>query len=226
VPVPADPEAIAAAVTDVTAAVLLEPVQGESGIHPMPLDVLHAAREACDRVGAALIFDEIQCGMGRTGTLFAYEPTGVVPDVMTLAQGLAGGMPIGALVTSPAYSEVLEPGDHGSTFGGNPLACAAAHAALDVIDDEALLRSVQELGARFAEGLRDMPAVTAVRGRGLMIGADVAVDAREAVKRALEEEHLVLNATGPHTIRLLPPLIITAAETDEALTRLARVLAA
>jgi acetylornithine/succinyldiaminopimelate/putrescine aminotransferase len=224
VPVPADPVAIDAAVGEQTAAVLIEPVQGESGVHPMPLEVLRAAREACDRVGAALIFDEIQCGMGRTGTLFAYEPTGVRPDVMTLAKGLAGGVPMGAIVTTPAYAAILEPGDHGSTFGGNPLACAAAHAALDVLDDPALLRSVQEQGARFAEGLRDLPSVTAVRGRGLMLAADVSTDAREAVRRALEDERLVINATGPHTIRLLPPLVITADEVDEALERLSRVV--
>jgi acetylornithine/N-succinyldiaminopimelate aminotransferase len=224
VPVPADAEAIHAAVGEQTAAVLLEPVQGESGIHPLALDVLRAAREACDRVGAALIFDEVQSGMGRTGTLFAYEPTGVKPDLMTLAKALAGGLPIGALVTSPAYAEVLAPGDHGSTFGGNPLVCAAAHAALDVLDDPDLLRSVQEVGARLAEGLRDMPSVTSVRGRGLMIGADVALDAREAVQRALSEERLVINATGPHTIRLLPPLVITPDQADEALERLARIL--
>jgi acetylornithine/N-succinyldiaminopimelate aminotransferase len=147
-------EAIAAAVREGTAAVLIEPVQGESGVHPLPAEVVRAAREACDRSGAALVFDEVQCGMGRTGTLWAYEQLGVVPDAMTLAKGLGGGMPIGALVIGPRLSGVFEPGDHGSTFGGGPVAAAAAHAALDVIDDPALLARVRELGERLAESLR------------------------------------------------------------------------
>ena len=223
-PVAPDPEAILAAVDDGVAGVLLEPIQGESGIHPMPLAVLQAAREACDRAGAALVFDEVQCGMGRTGTLWAYEPTGVVPDAMTLAKGLGGGLPIGALVTGERLRDVLAPGDHGSTFGGNPLAAAAANAVLDVLDDEALLVRVQELGARLAEGLREMPNVSAVRGRGLMVGADIAGDAPAAVRRLLTEERLVCNATGPRTLRFLPPLVVGEDQIDEALRRVATVL--
>jgi predicted acetylornithine/succinylornithine family transaminase len=215
-----EPGALAAAVGEGTAAVLLEPVQGESGIHPLPDELLHAAREACDRSGAALIFDEVQCGVGRTGTLWAYEQPGVVPDAMTLAKGLASGLPIGALVIGERLAGVFAPGDHGSTFGGGPVAAAAANATLDVIDDEALLASVRELGLRLEEGLRELPFVTAVRGRGLMVAADVDADAPAIVERALREQRLVVNATGPGTLRFLPPLVVTAAEVDEALRRL------
>jgi len=217
--------AVRAAVSERTAAVLLEPVQGETGIHPLPTGVLQAAREACDSVGAALIFDEIQCGMGRTGTLWAYEQVGVVPDAMTLAKGLGGGLPIGALVTGPALAGVLEPGDHGSTFAGGPVACAAALAVLDVLDDPALLERVRELGERLAEGVRELPGVASVRGRGLMLAAELAEGgAPELVRRALVEERLVLNATGPTTVRFLPPLVVSEAEVDDALGRLRTLL--
>ncbi len=219
-------EALRAAVSERTAAVLIEPIQGESGIHPLPVEVLRAAREACDAAGAALVFDEIQCGMGRSGTLWAYEQVGVVPDAMTLAKGLGGGLPIGALVTGPALAGVLEPGDHGSTFAGGPVACAAALAVLDVLDDPALLERVRELGTRLAEGLRDLPGVASVRGRGLMLAAELeAGGAAELVRRALLEERLVINATGPSTVRFLPPLVVSEAELDDALGRLRAALA-
>jgi len=218
-------DALRAAVSERTAAVLIEPVQGETGIHPLPVGVLQAAREACDSVGAALIFDEIQCGMGRTGTLWAYEQVGVVPDAMTLAKGLGGGLPVGALVTGPALAGVLEPGDHGSTFAGGPVACAAALAVLDVLDDPALLERVRELGERLAEGVRELPGVASVRGRGLMLAAELADGgAPELVRRALVEERLVLNATGPTTVRFLPPLVVSEAEVDDALGRLRTLL--
>jgi acetylornithine/N-succinyldiaminopimelate aminotransferase len=219
-----DAEAISAAVDKRTAAVLVEPVQGESGVHPVPDEVLAAARRACDAVGAALVFDEVQCGMGRTGTLWAYEQVGVAPDAMTLAKGLGGGLPIGALVIGERLADVFAPGDHGSTFAGGPVACAAAHAALDVIDDPELLRSVREQGERLAEGLRDLPQVASVRVRGLMVAADVDADAPEITRRALLEQRLVINATGPRTLRFLPPLIVSAAEIDDALGRLRALL--
>ncbi|MGZ4268708.1 MAG: aspartate aminotransferase family protein [Solirubrobacteraceae bacterium] len=214
-------EAITAAVDERTAAVLLEPVQGESGVHVLADDVLRAARAACDEHGAALIFDEVQCGLGRTGTLWAYQDSGVVPDALTTAKALGGGLPIGALICGERLSDVLAPGDHGSTFAGGPVQCAAGLAVLDVIDDEALLASVRELGARLAHGLAELPGVVAVRGRGLMLAADLEHGgAPELVARALAEQRLVLNATGPQTIRLLPPLTIGPAEADDALARL------
>jgi predicted acetylornithine/succinylornithine family transaminase len=219
-----DPDAVRAAVDDGTAAVLMEPVLGESGVHPMGEELMRAAREACDAVGAALVFDEIQTGMGRTGTLWAYEQSGVVPDAMTVAKSLGGGVPIGALVIGPRLAGVFAPGDHGSTFAGGPLASAAANAAFDVLDDPALLASVRELGERLAEGLRDLPRVTAVRGVGLMVAADVDADAPDVARRALLEQHLVINATGPRTLRFLPPLVVDAAQIDEAVSRLGRLL--
>lgn len=221
-----DPQELRAAVDERTAAVMLEPIQGESGVNVLSNELLAAAREACDAHGAALVFDEVQCGMGRTGTLWAYEQTGVRPDAMTVAKALGGGLPIGALITGERLADVLVPGDHGSTFAGGPVIASAALAALDVIDDPALLGRVRELGRRLAAGLQDVPHVRGVRGRGLMLACELDVPAGEVVRRALLEQRLVLNATGPATLRLLPPLIVTEAEVDEALARLARAMEA
>jgi acetylornithine/N-succinyldiaminopimelate aminotransferase len=220
--IPKDPAAVTAAVDRDTAAVLLEPIQGETGIHPLSEELLRAARAACDASGAALIFDEIQTGMGRTGTLWGYEQTGVVPDAMTSAKALGGGLPIGALITGPRLADVFQPGDHGSTFAGGPLVCAAALVALDICADPTLLAGVRTLGERLREGLADLPVVRTVRGRGLMIGIDLqdGVSAPELASRALLQQRLVLNATGPDTIRFEPPLIVSAEEIDEALHRL------
>jgi acetylornithine/N-succinyldiaminopimelate aminotransferase len=221
-----DPAALAAAVDQSTAAVLLEPIQGETGIHPLSDELLLAAREACDRTGAALIFDEIQTGMGRTGTLWAYEQTPVVPDALTSAKALGGGLPIGALVTGERLADVLQPGDHGSTFAGGPLVGSAARVALEVCSDPGLLASVRELGERLRAALAELPGVAAVRGRGLMVGVDLAegIDAPETARRALAQERLIVNATGPSTIRLEPPLIVGEAEVDDAVGRLGTVL--
>jgi acetylornithine/N-succinyldiaminopimelate aminotransferase len=222
--VPKDPAALEAAVNARTAAVLLEPVQGETGVHVLSDRLLEAARAACDRSGAALVFDEIQCGMGRTGTLWAYEQTGVVPDAMTLAKALGGGFPIGALVTGPRLADVLAPGDHGSTFAGGPVAASAALAALDVIDHPGRLARVMELGQRLAEGLAALPGVREVRGRGLMLAIEVD-NAPGLVRRALLEQRLIVNATGPTTVRFLPPLVVSEAQIDDALRRLAALSA-
>jgi predicted acetylornithine/succinylornithine family transaminase len=219
-------EAVAAAVTDRTAAVLLEPVQGESGVWPLPDDLLRTAREACDAHGAALLYDEIQCGLGRCGTMWAYQQAGVVPDAMTTAKALGGGLPIGALITGERLSQVLQPGDHGSTFAGGAVVTAAAHAALDVLEDPALHARVRDLGERIAARLAELPGVRAVRHRGLMVGFDVTgTDAPGIVRRALLEQRLVCNATGPETIRFLPPLVIGEAEADDAVDRIAPLLA-
>jgi predicted acetylornithine/succinylornithine family transaminase len=217
--------AIEAAVGDGTAAVLLEVVQGESGVNVLPDETLRAARAACDRTGAALVFDEIQTGMGRTGTLWAYEQTGVTPDALTTAKALGGGLPIGALVTGERLADVFQPGDHGSTFAGGPLVASAALAAFDVLADPALLASVRELGERLRHGLGELPGASGVRGRGLMVAFETA-DAPGLVRRALEDERIVLTATGPTTVRLLPPLIVTQDEIDDALTRVGRLLSA
>ncbi|HEY2632424.1 MAG TPA: acetylornithine/succinylornithine family transaminase [Solirubrobacteraceae bacterium] len=223
--VPAEPNALAAAVDERTAAVLLEPIQGESGVNVLSEELLACAREACDKHGAALIFDEIQCGMGRTGTLWAYEQTAVIPDALTSAKALGGGLPIGALVTNPRLADVLQPGDHGSTFAGGPTIAAAALAALEETDDDALLENVTEQGARLAEGLAQLPHVLSVHGRGLMLACEIDVSAPEVVRRALLHHQLIVNATGPATVRLLPPLTIAATDVDEALARLGAALA-
>jgi acetylornithine/succinyldiaminopimelate/putrescine aminotransferase len=194
-------------------------------VHVLGDEVLRAAREACDVHGAALIFDEVQCGLGRTGTLWAYEHAGVVPDALTTAKALGGGLPIGALVTGPRLADVFAPGDHGSTFAGGPVQCAAGLAVMDVVSDPAVLQRVRALGERLLHAVAAMPGVGEVRGRGLMIAFDL-VDggAPELVARALSEQRLVLNATGPVTVRLLPPLVVEEAEVDEALARLAALL--
>jgi acetylornithine/N-succinyldiaminopimelate aminotransferase len=220
--VPKNPEALAAAVDEQTAAVLLEPIQGETGIHVLSDELVYAAREACDRAGAALVFDEIQSGMGRTGTLWAYQELGVVPDALTSAKALGGGLPIGALITGPRLADALKPGDHGSTFGGGPVIAAAALASLAICSDPELLARVRKAGERLALALAALPYVVSVRGRGLMQAFDVAdgIDAPGLARRALLEQRLVVNATGPGTIRLEPPLIVTDEEVDEAVARL------
>ncbi|MBM3668376.1 MAG: acetylornithine/succinylornithine family transaminase [Actinobacteria bacterium] len=219
-----DPGALAAAVGERTAAVMLEPIQGETGVHVIGDAVVAAAREACDGAGALLVFDEIQTGMGRTGSLWAYEQLPARPDVITAAKALGGGMPVGACVAAPGVADTLQPGDHGSTFAGGPLIASAALAAFDVIDDPSLLRSVRELGGRLREGLEAMPGVSEVRGRGLMIAAELSGENAPELRDALLAEGLVVNATGPSTLRLLPPLVIGAGEVDAGLDVLGRVL--
>ena len=223
--VPKAPDALAAAVDADTAAVLLEPIQGETGINIVSDELLATARAACDRTGAALVFDEIQTGMGRTGTLWAYEQTGVVPDALTSAKALGGGLPIGALVTGERLADVFQPGDHGSTFAGGPVVASAALAALEICSDPALLARVRALGERFAAGLGALPYAATVRGRGLMLAIDVRAgeSAPELARRALLEERLVINATGPGTLRFEPPLVVGEDEIDSALARLQRL---
>jgi acetylornithine/N-succinyldiaminopimelate aminotransferase len=223
--VAAEPAALRAAIDENTAAVMLELVQGESGVHVLSEEVLRAAREACDEHGAALVFDEVQCGMGRTGTLWAYQQVGVEPDAMTVAKALGGGLPIGALVTGERLADLFVPGDHGSTFGGGPVIASAALAALSVTDDEALLDRVGELGSRMLIALGELPHVISVRGRGLMLACELDVPAPALVRRALLDQRLIVNATGPTTVRLLPPLTIAEADADEGVRRLAAALA-
>ena len=218
-------EALATVVDEDTAALILEPIQGESGVHVLPDELLLFARERCDEVGATLIFDEIQTGLGRTGTAWAYEHAGVTPDLLTTAKALGGGLPIGALVTGPRHADTFAPGDHGSTFAGGPVVCAAALAALDVLLDEELLARVRELGEVLREALATLPHVVEIRGRGLMVAFDVDLDAHEVVRRALLEQRLVVNATGPVTVRLLPPLVISEREVEDCVERLRAVLA-
>jgi len=218
--VAAEPGALRAAVDRDTAAVLVEPIQGESGVHVLSRELLQTAREVCDEHGAALVFDEVQCGMGRTGTLWAYEQSGVQPDAMTAAKALGGGLPIGALVTGERLADAFAPGDHGSTFAGGPVIASAALAALEVTDDRGLLERVRELGHRLIASLERLSHVTSVRGRGLMLACELDIHAPAVVRRALLEQRLIVNATGPSTVRLLPPLTISEDELEEAVRRL------
>jgi acetylornithine/N-succinyldiaminopimelate aminotransferase len=221
-----DAEALRAAVGENTAAVLIEPIQGEAGIQPISDEALLAARQACDEAGALLIFDEIQTGMGRTGSLWAYEQTPVRPDVLTSAKALGNGVPIGACITGPEAADVLEPGDHGSTFAGGPVATSAALAVLEVVDDPALLRRVRELGAELREGLAALDGVAEVRGRGLMIGVGLAegLDA-PSLGADLLERGLVVNVPAPSTLRLLPPLLIESSHVKRAVGVIGEALA-
>jgi acetylornithine/N-succinyldiaminopimelate aminotransferase len=219
-----DPEALTTAVGDATAAVMLEPIQGETGVNVVPDQVIVAAREACQASGALLVFDEIQTGMGRTGSLWAYEQLPARPDVITTAKALGGGLPIGACVASEKASDVLEVGDHGSTFAGGPLVAAASLAAFDLIDNPELLRRVRDLGGRLCEGLEAIDGIAEVRGRGLMVGVSLReAEARKVASQALAEG-LIVNSIGDETLRFLPPLVIGEVEVDEALAILRRVL--
>jgi predicted acetylornithine/succinylornithine family transaminase len=222
-----DAEALRAAVGPNTAAVLIEPIQGESGIWPTSDEALLAAREACDEVGALLIFDEIQTGIGRTGSLWAYQQTPVRPDVITSAKALGNGMPIGACITGPKAEDALQPGDHGSTFAAGPIGTSAALAVLDTVDDPALLRSVRELGARLRSGLEELPGVAGTRGRGLMIGValEEGIDAA-AIGTDLLRRGLIVNVPAPSTLRLLPPLVVDADQIDRAVALIGESLAA
>ncbi|MGY2703240.1 acetylornithine transaminase [Nocardioides sp. HB32] len=202
-----DADALAAAVTDQTAAVLLEPIQGEAGVVVPPEGYLAAARAVADRHGALLWLDEVQTGMGRTGRWFAH--IGVTPDVVTVAKGLGGGFPVGACIGVGAAGELLEPGNHGTTFGGNPVACAAALAVIRTIEDEDLLEHVTVLGQKLRDGLAADPRVTEVRGEGLLIGLDLSVDASADVAAAALAAGFIVNNPTPSRIRLAPPLVLT-----------------
>jgi len=212
-----DAGALRDAVYEETAAVLIEPIQGESGVYPVAEETLLAARQACDETGALLIFDEIQTGMGRTGSLWAYEQTAVRPDVLTSAKALGGGLPVGACIAAERLGDVLEPGDHASTFAGGAVASAAALAVLDLVDDEELLRRVRELGASLREGLLALDGVREVRGRGLMLGVGLepGVDAAE-LRAELLRNGLIVNVPEPGTLRLLPPLTVEPEQIERA----------
>lgn len=212
-----DVDALRNAVSEKTCAVIMEPVQGESGVHPATPEFLTAARELCDKFSAALIFDEVQTGLGRTGKMFGYQHYGVVPDVMTLAKTLGGGFPIGACLARGSWADVFEPGDHAATFGGNPLACAAAIAAVSEIRDGEWVENSRVVGEYFREKVKGLPGVVEVRGLGLMIAADLDRPiAKELVGTALSKG-LIINATGESTLRFVPPLIITRELVDRAI---------
>ena len=224
-----DVEAMAQAVREETVAILVEPIQGEGGVNVPPDGYLRRLRDLCDHKGLLLLLDEVQVGMGRTGTLFAHEQDGIRPDVVTLAKALGGGVPIGAMLTIEEIARTLDIGAHGSTFGGNPLACAAGVAVLETIAAERLLDNCRAIGARLRERLARLaaehPMIRQVRGRGLILGIELDRPGRPLVGAALERG-LVINCTAETVIRLLPPLTLSAAEADEGLAILEDVLRA
>jgi acetylornithine aminotransferase len=211
-----DADALAAAVTDETAAVVIEPIQGEAGVVIPPEGYLARAREITSAHGALLWFDEVQTGMGRTGSWFAHTRSGVTPDVITLAKGLAGGIPIGACIAVGEHGVLLQPGNHGTTFGGNPVATAAALAVIETIEKDDLLGNATAVGERLRDGLAD-PRVTEVRGEGLLIGLDLSQDRAAEAVAAAQEHGFIVNMCAPNRIRLAPPLILTAEQADEFL---------
>jgi acetylornithine/N-succinyldiaminopimelate aminotransferase len=207
-----DADALAAAVTERTAAVVVEPVQGEAGAVVPPAGFLERAREITREHGALLWLDEVQSGMGRTGSWFGHSDSGVTPDLVTLAKGLAGGFPIGACVAVGEYADLFQPGNHGTTFGGNPVAAAAALSVIDVIEKDGLLTNATEVGAYLQQGLAADARVTEVRAVGLLVGIDLDQDRAAAVVQAAQDAGFIVNMTGPRRIRLVPPLLLTEEE--------------
>ncbi|HWC33258.1 MAG TPA: acetylornithine transaminase [Mycobacteriales bacterium] len=222
-----DNDALAAAVDETTAAVFLEPTLGEAGVIPPPAGYLSAARAICDRAGALLVVDEVQGGVGRTGAWFAHQHEGVVPDLVTVAKGLGGGLPVGACLGVGDAAAALQKGDHGSTFGGNPVSCAAALAVIDVIEQEGLLKQVDELGLQWMSDLAGCTGevLKGVRGRGLWVGLELP-GAAAAVEAAARGQGFLVNATGPDAVRLAPPLILSPDEAASFTAALPGILAA
>ncbi|MCG5218847.1 acetylornithine transaminase [Streptosporangium sp. KLBMP 9127] len=221
-----DADALRKTVTGDCAAVFLEPAQGEAGVVVPPDGYLKAAREICDDTGALLVSDEIQAAIGRTGHWFAHQNDGVLPDILTLAKGLGGGMPIGACVGFGEAGTIFAKGDHGSTFGGNPVSASAALAVLDTIDRDGLLEHVRTVGARFAEGIDaiEHPLLAGVRGRGLWLAMLFTADRSAAVQAAAQRAGFLVNAVQPNAVRLAPPLVITEREIDSFLAALPMIL--
>ncbi len=212
-----DAEALAAAVDDETAAILLEPIQGEAGVVLPPPGYLAEARRIATEHGALLWLDEVQTGIGRTGRWFAHEGSGVHADIVTVAKGLAGGFPIGACLAFGDAATMFAPGNHGTTFGGNPVACAAALAVIATIEEDGLLEHVSVLGQKLRDGLGADPRVTEVRGEGLLVGLDLVADESAAVTASALAHGFIINNPTPHRIRLAPPLVLTADDVDSFL---------
>ncbi|WP_433501539.1 acetylornithine transaminase [Sphaerimonospora sp. CA-214678] len=223
-----DADALKNAVTGDCAAVFLEPTQGEAGVVPPPDGYLAAAREICSAAGALLVADEIQSAIGRTGRWFAHQAEGVLPDVLTLAKGLGGGMPIGACIGFGEAATVFGPGDHGSTFGGNPVSCAAALAVLDTIERDGLLEHAEAMGRRLADGISAIshPLLKGVRGRGLWLAAVLTSGRAARVQAAAQEAGFLVNAVQPDAVRLAPPLVVTDAEVSSFLDSFPAILEA
>ncbi|HWR44435.1 acetylornithine transaminase [Sporomusa sp.] len=225
-----DIAALEALISDKTCAVMLEPIQGEGGVNMPDQDYFIKVRELCDKHGALLILDEIQTGVGRTGKMFAYEHLGITPDIVTLAKGLAGGVPIGAFIATDKVASAFGPGDHGSTFGGNPLACAAANAVLSTIQEEKLLANAQAMGEYLMAQLNLLKAkypalISEVRGKGLIVAAKLTQPGRDIVNSCMNQG-AIINCTAGDVLRFVPPLIITKGHVDELTAILDKTLAA
>ncbi|MFQ5596007.1 MAG: aspartate aminotransferase family protein, partial [Anaerolineae bacterium] len=222
-----DLEDAAAKIDKNTCAVLVEPVQGEGGVRPASSDFLAGLRQLCDENNALLVFDEVQCGLGRTGTLWGYQAYGVTPDIMCLAKPLAGGLPIGATLVTQRVAEAIQIGDHASTFAANPLVCHVGCAVFDVVSDPAFLAGVREKGDYLLSELREMdaPQITAVRGRSLMVGIQLVGEALPAIQAGFEQGFILVNA-GSHVLRLVPPLIIETEQIDALIGALPALLEA
>ena len=223
-----DLAALKEAVSDKTCAIMVEPIQGEGGINVADKEYLQGVRELCDEEGILLILDEIQTGLGRTGKLFGYEHYGIEPDIFTLAKALGNGMPVSAFLAKEEVADAFEPGDHGSTFGGNPLACIAAHTTVKTILEEDIVQHTVEIGEYFEEKLNELieeyDFVNSVRGKGLMLGLEVDLDAKKLVHEALEKG-LLINAVSETTLRFLPPLIVEKGDIDILIERLDGIFA-
>jgi acetylornithine/N-succinyldiaminopimelate aminotransferase len=223
-----DLKALEEAIKDTTCAVMVEPIQGESGVNMASPEYMKGLRKLCDEKGVLLIFDEVQCGLGRTGKLFGYQHFGVEPDIFTLAKALGGGFPIGALCAKERVASAFEPGDHGSTFGGNPLACAAGLAVMDVMLNEGLVENSDKMGRYLTEKLRSLASkysfITEVRGMGLMIGVQLSIDKAKDINRKCFENGYLVGNVGTRILRLLPPLIITRDDIDGFIAMLDKVL--
>jgi acetylornithine aminotransferase len=207
-----DIEAMRKAVTRKTAMVIIEPIMGEAGVIVPPADYLQELRAICDAKGALLVIDAVQTGMGRTGDWFGYEYSGITPDVITLAKGLGGGLPLGAMIALGKAADLFQPGDHGSTFGGNPVTTAAALAAIKFIETQKILQKVEKQGAYLMQELAVIPGVAEVRGAGLLLGIELETMKAADIAKALQDQGVLVNAANPTTIRLAPALVVTDAQ--------------
>ena len=225
-----DLDSVKALVNEKTCGIIVEPIQGEGGIFPATDEFLKGLREIADQNDLILIFDEIQCGMGRSGEYFAWQHSGVKPDVMTVAKALGNGVPIGAFLTSGKANTAMTPGDHGTTYGGNPFVCAAADAVLTIFERDNILENVRKVGAYLREKLEELRTVTDhivdIRGKGMMLGVEFDVPVNPIINNALLEQHMVLINAGTNILRVIPPLVVTEKDVDEAIERLKKALAA
>jgi acetylornithine aminotransferase len=219
-----DLSAMSRAVSKKTAMIIVEPIMGEAGVITPEDGYLSGLREICDRVGALLVFDCVQTGIGRTGQWFGFEHENVRPDVVTLAKGIGGGLPLGATIAYGKAAHLLQPGDHGTTFGGNPIACAAANAVLDVIEGKKLMQSAKIFEKKIKKSLSVVPGVSEVRGRGLLLGIELSSPIAKKVAASMLDAGVIVNAANDKTIRIAPPLIVTSTQIDTFITKFKSIM--